>query len=126
MIDYTATGAELVERGERGWLRTYRDHDRGAPPLATPGEQDITIDVPVEYLVHAAARAGFRLVSATTQAAWLTGLGLDALVAEAREQWDARAHVGDLEAVRHRSRVTEGAALVDPSGLGAHRNHVVP
>ena len=121
VIDYAATGAELVERGERGWLRTYRDHDRGVAPLAAPGEQDITIDVPVEYLVHAAGRVGFRLVVDTAQAEWLEGLGIGALVAAAREQWDARAHIGDLEAVRHRSRVTEGAALVDPSGLGAHR-----
>jgi hypothetical protein len=51
----------------------------------------------------------------------LTGLEVDDLVADARRAWDARAHVGDLEAVRHRSRVTEGAALVDPGGLGAHR-----
>jgi NADH dehydrogenase [ubiquinone] 1 alpha subcomplex assembly factor 7 len=121
VIDYAATGAELVERGERGWLRTYRDHDRGAAPLVAPGEQDITIDVPVEYLVHAAGRVGFHLVAELTQAEWLGDLGIDTLVAEAREQWDARAHVGDLEAVRHRSRVTEGAALVDPAGLGAHR-----
>jgi hypothetical protein len=42
-------------------------------------------------------------------------------VADAREQWDARAHVGDLEALRHRSRVSEAAALVDRAGLGAHR-----
>ena len=39
----------------------------------------------------------------------------------ARATWEARAHVGDLEAVRQRSRVTEAAALVDPAGLGAHR-----
>jgi NADH dehydrogenase [ubiquinone] 1 alpha subcomplex assembly factor 7 len=121
VVDYAATGAQLVERGERGWLRTYREHDRGAAPLAAPGEQDITIDVPVEYLVHAAGRAGFHLVAELTQAEWLRDLGIETLVADAREQWDARAHVGDLEAVRHRSRVTEGAALVDPAGLGAHR-----
>jgi len=42
-------------------------------------------------------------------------------VNEARAEWDRRAHVGDLEAVKHRSRVTEAAALVDPAGLGAHR-----
>ena len=56
-----------------------------------------------------------------TQAEWLRGLGLDDLVADARREWDAHAHVGDLEAVRHRSRVSEGAALADPAGLGAHR-----
>jgi SAM-dependent MidA family methyltransferase len=121
IVDYAATGVELAERGEAGWLRTYREHDRGGPPLAAPGEQDVTIDVPREYLVHAAERAGFHLELDVTQAEWLRGLGLDDLVAEARREWDARAHVGDLEAVRHRSRVGEGAALADPSGLGAHR-----
>jgi SAM-dependent MidA family methyltransferase len=121
VVDYVATGAELVERDEHGWLRTYRDHDRGTVPLAAPGEQDVTIDVPKEYLVHAAARAGFQLELDVTQAEWLRGLGLDDLVADARREWDARAHVGDLEAVRHRSRVSEGAALTDPAGLGAHR-----
>ena len=121
VIDYLATAAELVERGEHGWLRTYRDHRRGASPLVGPGEQDITADVPLEYLVNAASGAGLTLRRDCTQAEWLRELGIDELVADAREQWDARAHVGDLEAVRHRSRVTEAAALLDPSGLGAHR-----
>jgi SAM-dependent MidA family methyltransferase len=121
VVDYVATGAELVERGEAGWLRTYRDHERGMRPLAVPGEQDVTIDVPHEYLVHAAGRAGFRLELDVTQREWLASLGLDDLVADARRAWDARAHVGDLEAIRHRSRVTEGAALRDAAGLGAHR-----
>ena len=120
VIDYTASGSELVARGT-GWLRTYRDHDRGASPLVAPGEQDITIDVPHEFLVHAAARAGLHLERDLTQSEWLVELGIDELVDDARRNWDARAHVGDLEAMRHRSRVTEAAALVDPSGLGAHR-----
>jgi SAM-dependent MidA family methyltransferase len=120
VVDYTASAAELVERGETGWLRTYRGHERGALPLLDPGEQDITIDVPTEFLVHAAARVGLRLERDVTQQEWLTELGVDDLVADARREWDARAHIGDLEAVRHRSRVTEGAALVDPTGLGAH------
>jgi SAM-dependent MidA family methyltransferase len=121
VIDYVATGAELVERGERGWLRTYREHRRGASPLVAPGQQDITADVPLEYLVHAASGAGLTLQHDCTQAEWLRELGIEELVTDAREQWDARAHIGDLEAVRHRSRVTEAAALLDPAGLGAHR-----
>jgi SAM-dependent MidA family methyltransferase len=121
VVDYVATAGELVARGELGWLRTYRDHERGASALTAPGAQDITIDVPHEYLVHAARRVGFRVELDVTQAEWLAGLGLDDLVADARREWDARAHVGDLEALRHRSRVSEGAALADPVGLGAHR-----
>ena len=71
--------------------------------------------------MHAASRAGFQLTAAVTQAEWLSSLGIEALVDRARATWEARAHVGDLEAVRQRSRVTEAAALVDPAGLGAHR-----
>jgi NADH dehydrogenase [ubiquinone] 1 alpha subcomplex assembly factor 7 len=121
IIDYCATAAELVERGGEGWLRTYRDHGRGASALEGVGDQDITIDVPLEYLVHAAARAGFGLQADISQAEWLRDLGLDEMVDEARAQWSARAGVGDLAAVRHRSRIGEAAALSDPRGLGAHR-----
>ena len=71
VVDYVASGAELVERGPDGWLRTYRGHGRGGPPLVAPGDQDITVDVPAEYLVHAASRAGFQLTAAITQAEWL-------------------------------------------------------
>ena len=121
VVDYMADTDDLVLRGQEGWLRTYREHARGGPPLDDPGTQDITIDVPVDYLVHVAGRAGFRLRSEWTQAEWLRDLGIDGLAADARAAWDARAHVGDLEAMRHRSRVSEAAALVDRAGLGAHR-----
>jgi SAM-dependent MidA family methyltransferase len=121
VIDYVATREELITRGTAGWLRTYRGHERGGPPLADPGEQDITVDLPFEYLVHAAARVGFALEHTCTQAEWLADLGIGALIDDARAGWDARAAVGDLEAVRHRSRVSEAVALLDPAGLGAHR-----
>ena len=121
VVDYAATAAELVARGEDGWLRTYREHERGSSPLVAPGEQDITIDLPVEYIVHAATRAGFTLLHDVTQAEWLRSLGVDGLVDDARVAWQARAHIGDLEALRHRSRVSEADALLDPTGLGAHR-----
>jgi SAM-dependent MidA family methyltransferase len=121
IFDYAATAAELVERGQTGWLRTYRGHQRGHEPLAHPGSQDITCDVPIEHLHALASRAGFTLAVRCSQADWLRGLGLDELAAESRSAWQARAHIGDLEAVAYRSRVTEAAALVDADGLGAHR-----
>ena len=121
IVDYGATAAELVARGVDGWMRTYREHERGTSPLVAPGEQDITIDLPVEYVVHAAQRAGFTLECEMSQAEWLRALGVDALVDDARAAWQERAHIGDLEALRHRSRVSEADALLDPAGLGAHR-----
>ena len=93
----------------------------GRRRCVAPGEQDITIDLPVEYIVHAAKRAGFTLERDVSQAEWLQSLGIDALVDDARAAWQARAHIGDLEALRHRSRVSEADALLDPGGLGAHR-----
>lgn len=120
VIDYADDAASLAARRQDEWLRTYRSHQRGETPLAAPGAQDITSTVPAEHLVAHTARAGFRLVEHTTQAAWLAALGIDELVDDARGLWRERAAVGDLEALAARSRVTEAAALTDPSGLGAH------
>ena len=120
VIDYADTAASLAARPQDEWLRTYRSHQRGETPLAAPGAQDITSTVPAEHLVGHAARAGFRLVEHTTQAEWLGALGVGELVDDARGLWSERAAVGDLEALAARSRVTEAAALTDPSGLGAH------
>jgi SAM-dependent MidA family methyltransferase len=121
IVDYAAPAAELASRGQDGWLRTYREHDRGGAPLADPGSQDITADVPIEFVVHAAQRAGFSVVSDESQAEALGSVGIDDLVVVGAAIWRARAHLGDLEAIAGRSRAAEAAALTDPSGLGAHR-----
>ena len=121
VVDYAATAAELVERGEHGWLRTYRQPRarrvaaRGARRAGHHRRRSARVPGPRRGPRRTRARARVQ------QAEWLRDLGIDDLVADARAQWDARAHVGDLEALRHRSRVTEAAALVDPTGLGAHR-----
>jgi SAM-dependent MidA family methyltransferase len=120
VVDYTDDAASLASRRQNEWLRTYRGHERGGPPLAAPGAQDITATVPEEHLVAHAGRAGFRLIEHTSQAEWLAGLGVEELVDDARGLWRERAAVGDLEALAARSRVTEAAALTDPAGLGAH------
>jgi len=113
--------AGLVARGVDAWLRTYRTHERGGPPLDAPGEQDITADVVRAQLAHAARASGFTVASDVTQADWLRDLGIDELAEAGRRAWEARAHVGDLEAVAARSRVVEAAALTDTSALGGHR-----
>ena len=120
VVDYADAAASLATRPQHEWLRTYRAHQRGGSPLDAPGSQDITATVPAEHLVTHAAGAGFRLVEQTTQAEWLRALGIDDLVDDARGLWRERVAVGDLEALAARSRVTEAAALTDPSGLGAH------
>lgn len=121
IVDYADEVRGLVERGPRGWLRTYRAHEQGSEPLEDVGEQDITCDVPLEHLRAAAQRAGFTIAQESTQTEWLRELGVDELVAAGDETWRLRAHLGDLAAIAGRSRGVEAAALVDPNGLGAHR-----
>ena len=54
-----------------------------------------------------------------TQAEFLRGHGIDELVVEGRAAWAERADVGDLDALRARSRTREAEALLDPAGIGA-------
>lgn len=116
VIDYATTTDEMTTRDWREWVRTYRAHDRGGHPLDDPGSQDITVDVAIDQL--AAVRAPSRV---TTQAEFLEEHGIDDLVAEGRRIWNERAHLGDLAALKARSRVGERDALCDRSGLGAFR-----
>lgn len=121
LIDYADTMAGVVDRGPGAWLRTYRAHERGGPPLSDPGTQDITADVVYEQLEQAAHSAGLSVVAWQTQAEWLRALGIDELVAEGKRAWEEGAHRGDLAALAGRSRINEAAALTDPDGLGGHR-----
>ncbi len=116
LVDYCATTAELAARPWTEWVRTYRGHARGAHPLAHVGEQDVTCQVAVDQLARVRPPDADR-----SQAAFVAAHGIDELVEAARAAWHERAHIGDIEALRHRSRVGEGSALTDPAGLGAHR-----
>ncbi len=121
LVDYMDEARGLADRGQSAWLRTYAGHGRGATPLVALGRQDITCDVSLEHLRWAAGRAGFTVAGEVAQADWLRGLGIDELVAAGDEIWRERAHLGDLAAIAGRSRGVEAAALIDPTGLGAHR-----
>lgn len=112
-VDYADTTPSLARRPWTEWVRTYRGHGRGSHPLAELGRQDVTCEVAVDQL---------RLPSSDrSQADFLRAFGIDAMAGEARAAWEERAHIGDLQALRSRSRVHEAAALTDPAGLGAFR-----
>jgi SAM-dependent MidA family methyltransferase len=113
-LDYARPTPELAALPWTAWVRTYRRHERGGPPLEHLGTQDITCDVAVDQL-GAAPGADRSLAD------WLRAHGIDELVEDGRRTWQERAAIGDLAAVRARSRVTEAAALLDPEGLGAFR-----
>ena len=116
VVDYADTTPSMARRPWREWVRTYRSHGPGGHPLHDPGCQDVTCEVAVDQLAHVRTPTSDR-----SQAEFLWAHGIDDVVGTAREAWRARAAVGDLAAVRARSRVTEAAALTDPGGLGAFR-----
>ncbi len=116
VIDYASTTPQLATRSSADWLRTYRLHERGGTPLEHLGDQDITVDVCIDQLARV-----HRPDSDESQADFLRGHGLDELVDEGRRIWNERGPVGDLAAVRGRSRVNEAEALTDPAGLGSFR-----
>ncbi len=110
-IDYC--GTNFAERPWSEWLRTYRGHERGSHPLDGPGTKDITCEVDVSQLPAPSSNL--------SQAEFLRRHGIDELVEQGRRVWHERAHLGDLEALKARSRITEAEALCDPSGLGSFR-----
>ena len=116
VVDYADTTASMAARPHREWLRTYRGHERWGDPLDTPGSQDVTVEVAVDQLAATRPPDEHR-----SQADFLRAHGIEELLDEGRRTWKERAHLGDLAAIRARSRITEAEALTDPAGLGAFR-----
>ncbi len=115
VLDYADETASLASRPPSEWLRTYRDHEPGGAPLEAVGEQDITCEVAIDQLARIRAPTG-----RSSQAELLRRHRIDDLVEEGRRTWEQRAGVGDLDALRARSRVREAEALLDPDGLGGY------
>ena len=113
LVDYASDTPSMARRPWTEWLRTYRGHARGGGPLDAPGEQDVTCEVAVDQLRPPHDNR--------SQAEWLQSNGIDELAEAARAAWRERAHIGDLEAIKARSRAGEADAITDPGGLGAFR-----
>ena len=108
VIDYARLRSEEVE------VRTYQEHGRAGDPLRDLGTKDITVDVDLEQL-QARTRPADAI---STQARWLEQHGIDELVEEGRRVWKETASIGDLSALRFRSRIREAEALLASDGLG--------
>jgi SAM-dependent MidA family methyltransferase len=117
VIDYAdERTADFATTPWRDWLRTYRSNGPGTAPTDHPGRQDITCEVAIDQLAAVAPPTTNR-----SQTEFLDAHGINDLAAEARHEWQARAHIGDLQALKQKSRLTEAAALTDPKGLGGFR-----
>lgn len=111
-IDYGFDRASLY-RPERtaGSLRCYYQHVLGQDPLRHAGSQDITAHVDFTAVDEAMLAAGFASAGTTTQAAFLTRLGLDAAVEQL--------HTSRLPRPVLRANELGIGALVDPEGMGS-------
>ncbi len=115
-FDYAVPRTEvLAGRPWREWLRTYKEHERGAHYLRDIGRQDITTDVCVDQIERIVGSAA----AVRSQAQFLQRWGIDELVAEGRRIWEAEAARPGLLAMKMRSRISEAEALLDPTGLGS-------
>ena len=103
--------AELAQRPQSEWLRTYRSQRRGHDPLDAPGTADITCDVAFDQLPPGA--------TLSTQAEWLTAAGINSMTADARALWQRKRAKLTAEALAARTLLDEAAALSDPDGMGA-------
>ena len=110
VIDYASTTEEMSKRPQDSWLRTYCKHKNGGPLLENPGGQDITVEVAIDQLPIGA--------TICTQREFLEKHGIADLVNEGRKTWNDRSSIGDLKAVKARSRIIEAEALIDLEGLG--------
>jgi SAM-dependent MidA family methyltransferase len=116
VVDYAATTASMAERPWLEWVRTYRGHGRGGHPLTAVGEQDVTCEVAVDQLADVRPPTEDR-----SQADFLRAHGITEVADEAARAWQARAAIGDLQALKSRSRLHEADALTDARGLGGFR-----
>ena len=110
LIDYGSSTQEMSQRNQESWLRTFKKHNRGTSPLEDVGNQDITVEVAIDQLPEGAV--------ISTQKQFLENQGINHLVDEGRKIWKESSSVGDLRAVKARSRIVEAEALLDPKGLG--------
>jgi SAM-dependent MidA family methyltransferase len=127
-IDYGDTARRLYIRDRRrGTLAVYSQHQFGERPLAQPGAQDLTAHVNFSALIQTGRESGLRMAGLTTQAAFLTALGLrERMAALSVHQAPAigRGGIAGNSQLDHLRRISERnalAVLLNPAGLGGFK-----
>jgi SAM-dependent MidA family methyltransferase len=112
-LDYGYEASELFSSSRRrGTLLSFYRHTADDDPYVRIGRQDITASVDFTTLQRAGEAAGLRTLTLTTQADWLTTLGIGEAVASGPD----KNGLGAFQALR--KAVIE---LTDPGGLGRIR-----
>jgi SAM-dependent MidA family methyltransferase len=127
-VDYGATARRLYTRERRrGTLAVYARHRFLERPLEEPGMCDITAHVNFSALARVGSAAGLRVAGYTTQAAFLTRLGVrEEIAARGARLYPAadterQTDRGQADLLRRRSFEAAAAVLFDPRGLGGFR-----
>jgi SAM-dependent MidA family methyltransferase len=127
-VDYGATARRLYTRDRRrGTLAVYARHQFLDRPLDAPGTRDLTAHVNFSALARAGSAAGLCVAGYTTQAAFLTGLGVrEEITARGARLYPAadterQTDRGQADLLRRRSFEAAAAVLFDPRGLGGFR-----
>ncbi len=115
-IDYGYPAAELYDPVRRadGTLRAYVRHRVHDDPFRHVGRQDLTAHVDVTAVERAAVRAGLDHLGTTTQAEFLTGLGIGELLVALQADPDTtlESYLGTRSAVMR---------MLDPAAMGRFR-----
>ena len=78
-----------------------------------PGSQDITAQVLLDQLRRVAPS-----IQVESQSTWLSKYGIEIMVREGKEYWEAHRSNPDLLSMKMLSRVSEASVLLDENGLG--------
>ena len=115
VIDYGHEASALYDESRsRGTLRCYYQHTLNANPYQHVGRQDISVHVDFTSLMGLARAYGFDLAGYTTQAEFLSNLGLP-------HYRESIARRGDLASDVRRANLHAIDTLVGPDGLGAFK-----
>jgi SAM-dependent MidA family methyltransferase len=108
-LDYGYEAADLYASWrKRGTLLTFYRHTSGDDPYARIGRQDITASVDFTSVMRAGAAAGLRVLDFTTQAEFLSALGIGEALAKTPKPDQLEAYTALRRAV---IELTDGAGL---------------